>query len=74
MKIQATFNKISQTIENSKAAQRATQRINDFSAKLAKNPQGDIVDIMKASGKMALEVPRTAFETLVEVITNIIKK
>ena len=74
MKIQATFNKVAQTIENSKAAQRATQRINDFSAKLAKNPQGDIVDIMKASGKMALEVPRTAFEAIVEIIANIVRK
>lgn len=74
MKIQPIFNKVAQTIENSQAAERATQRINNFATKIANNSRGDLVDTLIVSGKMACEVPRTLFETIVEVTKNIIRK
>ena len=74
MNIQSTFNKVVQTIENSQAAERATQRINNFATKIANNSKGEVVDTLIVSGKMACEVPRTLFETFVEVIKNKIIK
>ena len=74
MNLQTTFNKVVQTIENSCAAERASKRISNFATKIANNSKGEIVDTLIVSGKMACEVPRTVFETFIEVAKNKIKK
>ncbi len=71
---QSTFNKVAGTIENSKSAQKASQRIMNYSKKIANHSNGEFVDVLAIGTKTVLEVPRTLFGTLFEIIKNIVTK
>lgn len=74
MRLQSVFNKVVNTIENSNAAAKASERLTKYSQKIAQNSHGEIVDILLVSGKVATEVPRTAFSALVETISKAVRK
>ncbi len=72
--VQFGFNKVVETMSNSKASERANQRILNYANKIAENSHGEVADILIGSAKVAFEVPRSLLETLFELIKNAVTK